>query len=199
MNRQILTRGAVRRRTFCGQLLPDHREYLQQDDSIQGAGLLDGDCRHSRAGRVQHLELEAFHWNPRLYAGLLGVVTAVVRDGAGDQREDPQSFGVCPAQWCNHRRDSNSRPRADTRCHHTQGTESVPIVIVGNKSDLRPEQRQVSAEDGKKLSEKIQCGWTEASARYNENVGRAFELLVAQIEKSQNPGEAPEKSNCHVM
>ncbi|MBP0583542.1 hypothetical protein J8I29_29795, partial [Labrys sp. LIt4] len=58
-----------------------------------------------------------------------------------------------------------------------QGTESVPIVIVGNKSDLRPEQRQVTADDGRKLSEKLQCGWTEASARYNENVGRAFELL----------------------
>ncbi|KFA47051.1 hypothetical protein S40293_04572 [Stachybotrys chartarum IBT 40293] len=83
--------------------------------------------------------------------------------------------------------------------HATQGTESVPIVIVGNKSDLRPEQRQVSAEDGKKLSEKFQCGWTEASARYNENVGRAFELLIGQIEKSQNPGEAPAKSNCIMM
>lgn len=81
----------------------------------------------------------------------------------------------------------------------SQGTESVPIVIVGNKSDLRPEQRQVSPEEGQKLSEKFQCGWTEASARYNENVGRAFELLIAQIEKSQNPGEAPEKSNCRLM
>ncbi|OAQ63567.1 peptidase cysteine/serine, trypsin-like protein [Pochonia chlamydosporia 170] len=72
-------------------------------------------------------------------------------------------------------------------------------LVIGNKSDLRPEQRQVSPEEGKKLSEKLQCGWTEASARYNENVGRAFELLIAQIEKSQNPGEAPEKSNCSVM
>ncbi|KZZ89903.1 Seryl-tRNA synthetase, class IIa [Moelleriella libera RCEF 2490] len=75
------------------------------------------------------------------------------------------------------------------------GSESVPIVIVGNKSDLRPEQRQVSSEEGKRLSDKFQCGWTEASARYNENVGRAFELLITQIEKSQNPGEAPEKGN----
>jgi Ras family protein len=79
------------------------------------------------------------------------------------------------------------------------GTESVPIVIVGNKSDLRPEQRQVTAEDGKKVAEKFQCGWTEASARFNENVGRAFELLIAQIEKSQNPGEAADKGNCDVM
>ncbi|KYK58532.1 rheb small monomeric GTPase RhbA [Drechmeria coniospora] len=79
------------------------------------------------------------------------------------------------------------------------GTESVPIVIVGNKSDLRPDQRQVSAEEGKKVAEKFHCGWTEASARYNENVARAFELLIAQIEKSQNPGEAPKQSNCLLM
>ena len=75
----------------------------------------------------------------------------------------------------------------------------APAVLVGNKSDLRPEQRQVTPEDGQKLSEKIQCGWTEASARYNENVGKAFELLIGQIEKSQNPGEAPAKSNCILM
>lgn len=80
-----------------------------------------------------------------------------------------------------------------------QGTDWVPIVIVGNKSDLRPEQRQVSQEDGKKLAEKFNCAWTEASARYNENVSKAFELLIAQIEKSQNPNEAPDGGKCEVM
>lgn len=79
------------------------------------------------------------------------------------------------------------------------GTDSVPICIVGNKSDLRPEQRQVSTEEGRKLSEKLDCGWTEASAAYDTNVAKAFELLIGQIEKSQNPGEAPAKSNCVLM
>ncbi|KAG4220691.1 hypothetical protein PC116_g30830 [Phytophthora cactorum] len=79
------------------------------------------------------------------------------------------------------------------------GTDWVPIVIVGNKSDLRPEQRQVSQEDGKKLSEKFNCAWTEASARYNENVAKAFELLIAQVEKSQNPNEATNDGKCQVM
>jgi Ras homolog enriched in brain len=72
-------------------------------------------------------------------------------------------------------------------------------VIVGNKSDLRPEQRQVSSDEGKRLSDKIDCAWTEASARYNENVGKAFELLIGQVEKSQNPGEAADKGGCGVM
>ncbi len=80
-----------------------------------------------------------------------------------------------------------------------QGVEWVPLVIVGNKSDLRPEQRQVSAEDGKKLAEKFNCAWTEASARYDENVAKAFELLIAQIEKSQNPNEPQDGGKCSVM
>jgi Ras family protein len=82
---------------------------------------------------------------------------------------------------------------------HHLGTESIPVVIVGNKSDLRPEQRQVKFEDGQKLVEKLSCAWTEASARYNENVEKAFELLIAEIEKVQNPDVAPPKSNCQVM
>ncbi|KAJ4353796.1 GTP-binding protein [Didymosphaeria variabile] len=68
-----------------------------------------------------------------------------------------------------------------------------------NKSDLRPEQRQVTADDGKALSTELNCGWTEASARYNENVQKAFELMIGEIEKSQNPGEPAGGSKCHVM
>ncbi|KAI1138946.1 rheb small monomeric GTPase RhbA [Hypoxylon sp. FL0543] len=79
------------------------------------------------------------------------------------------------------------------------GTDWVPIVIVGNKSDLRPEQRQVSQDDGKKLSEEFNCAWTEASARYNENVAKAFELLIAQVEKAQNPNEAADGGKCWIM
>ncbi|KAK8149503.1 Cytosolic seryl-tRNA synthetase [Beauveria asiatica] len=123
-------------------------------------------------------------------------VAIVGSRSVGNQGEDPQSSGkpvTHVLSFMNRKLSSSNTGGAD------QGTESVPIVIVGNKSDLRPEQRQVSADDGKKLSEKLQCGWTEASARYNENVDRAFEILIEQIEKSQNPGEAPEKSNCLVI
>lgn len=70
---------------------------------------------------------------------------------------------------------------------------------MGNKCDLRPEQRQVTPEEGRNLSEKHKCAWTEASARYNENVAKAFELLIGQIEKSQNPNEASDGSKCALM
>ncbi|KAK1760733.1 GTP-binding protein rhb1 [Echria macrotheca] len=79
------------------------------------------------------------------------------------------------------------------------GTDSVPICIVGNKSDLRPEQRQVTPEEGKALADKYGCAWTEASARYGENVSKAFELLIGEIEKSQNPNEPAAGGKCLVM
>lgn len=88
---------------------------------------------------------------------------------------------------------------ADLATYPPQGVEWVPVCIVGNKSDLRPDQRQVTTEEGKQLSEKYNCAWTEASARYNENVAKAFELLIAQIEKAQNPNEPPAGGKCTVM
>ena len=72
-------------------------------------------------------------------------------------------------------------------------------MIVGNKSDLRAEQRQVKAEDGKKLAEELQCGWIESSAKFNENIIKAFEGMVAEIEKGQEAGQPKEGKNCIVM
>lgn len=75
----------------------------------------------------------------------------------------------------------------------------MPIVVVGNKSDLKSEQRQVSAEEGRKIAEEFNCGWTEASARLDVNVARAFELMIAEVEKSQNPTQPAGESKCCVM
>jgi small GTP-binding protein len=79
------------------------------------------------------------------------------------------------------------------------GTESVPLVIVGNKSDLRPEQRQVKPEEGRALADEFKCAWTETSARYSENVIKAFELIIEEVEKSQNPSEPTGGNKCIVM
>jgi hypothetical protein len=70
---------------------------------------------------------------------------------------------------------------------------------VGNKSDLRPELRQVTFEEGQKLADEFKCGFTEASARNNDNVAKAFELMIAEIEKSQNPSQPPSGGKCLVM
>ncbi|KAL8791421.1 MAG: hypothetical protein Q9213_000037 [Squamulea squamosa] len=62
-------------------------------------------------------------------------------------------------------------------------------MIVGNKSDLKSEQRHVPTEEGRQMAEEFKCGFTEASARLDINVSKAFEQMVTEVEKSQNPAE----------
>jgi Ras family protein len=70
------------------------------------------------------------------------------------------------------------------------------MTLVGNKSDLHL-QRVISKEEGKGLAGEWDCGWTEASARHNENVSRGFELCLEQIDKENLP-PAGEKKGCVI-
>ncbi|CAO1604047.1 MAG: hypothetical protein LQ349_000871 [Xanthoria aureola] len=79
------------------------------------------------------------------------------------------------------------------------GADWVPMMIVGNKSDLKPEQRHVPAEEGRQMAEEFKCGFTEASARLDVNVSRAFEQMIAEVEKSQNPAEPTGGNKCCLM
>ncbi|GAA5840089.1 hypothetical protein JCM9279_002272 [Rhodotorula babjevae] len=80
------------------------------------------------------------------------------------------------------------------------GRDSVPMVLVGNKSDLAV-QRQVTREEGQALAQSWgKTVFLESSARTNENVSRVFDAVVAEIEKDLNPEpEKPEKGGCAVM
>ncbi|KAF0427354.1 ras-2 [Gigaspora rosea] len=77
------------------------------------------------------------------------------------------------------------------------GRESVPIVLVGNKTDLHL-QRQLTPEEGRELASQWHCAWTEASAKHNENITRIFELMISEIEKNLNPN-GEEQSSCVVV
>ncbi|KAL1975320.1 hypothetical protein VTN31DRAFT_3712 [Thermomyces dupontii] len=79
------------------------------------------------------------------------------------------------------------------------GAEWVPIAIVGNKSDLKPEQRQVSLEEGRQIAEQFNAAFTEASARNDYNVAKAFDLMIGEIEKAQDPGQPTAGGKCVVM
>lgn len=52
-------------------------------------------------------------------------------------------------------------------------------------------------EEGKALAEEWNCAFTEASARHNENVAKAFELIIGEVEK-QNAPPAEEKGKCII-
>ena len=50
------------------------------------------------------------------------------------------------------------------------------------------------------MAHKFKCAFTETSARANDNVTKTFELLIAEVEKSQNPNEPTGGGNkCAVM
>lgn len=80
-----------------------------------------------------------------------------------------------------------------------QGADEVPIMIVGNKSDIKKQLRKVSSQEGEALAAELNCGWTEASARDNENVALSFELMIAQIERSHNPNKPTGGKGCVLM
>lgn len=61
----------------------------------------------------------------------------------------------------------------------------VPIVVIGNKSDLS-NQRVISYEDGKKLADKWQAEFLETSAKVGDRVNDIFITLINLINKSKS-------------
>ncbi|PIC34248.1 hypothetical protein B9Z55_013960 [Caenorhabditis nigoni] len=61
--------------------------------------------------------------------------------------------------------------------------EDVPMVLVGNKSDLA-ETRQVEESDAQNFARKLRIPYFETSARLNQNVSEVFEECAVLIQKS---------------
>ena len=84
---------------------------------------------------------------------------------------------------------------------------NLPIIIVGNKSDLEGE-RQVSREEGENFAKKINCNFYEVSAKTGYNVATVFdeiaqvtfEHLIGQEDESRKNtiqfGKGNEKKKC---
>lgn len=72
-------------------------------------------------------------------------------------------------------------------------------MVVGNKSDVNPEHRRIKTEQGQQLAQSLTGGFLETSARNNENVSKAFELMIAEIEKGQEPDKPAGGGKCTVM
>ncbi|KAL6452974.1 rhb1 GTP-binding protein rhb1 [Candida maltosa Xu316] len=75
---------------------------------------------------------------------------------------------------------------------------SIPMVLVGNKSDLNY-QRQVEFKEGEELAKKFNCKFLETSVRDNINVEKSFECLIQEIEKIQNPPPPKQQDKCILM
>jgi len=77
------------------------------------------------------------------------------------------------------------------------GTEKVPRVMVGNKTDLILE-RKVSKEEAQQVASEWGCAFIECSGKLNERIDDIFNNMIAEIEKDQSPPEPP-KENCVLI
>jgi len=82
----------------------------------------------------------------------------------------------------------------------TKDTEKVPIVLVGNKCDLKDE-RQVEYVEGAELSKNWGCSFFETSAKIKLNNEACFFELVREIRKSKprNTGPKAKQGFCNLI
>jgi Ras-related protein Rap-2C len=79
-----------------------------------------------------------------------------------------------------------------------KGSDSVPILLVGNKCDLS-HQRQVRSEDGLSLAEYWSCPFTECSAKSAQNVNTVFAEIVREMNYVQNARAKRSRSCCTIL
>jgi len=77
------------------------------------------------------------------------------------------------------------------------GITNVPIILVGNKTDLHTDRR-VTHEQGKRFAEEMKAVFLETSAKENQNVSDIFTKVLSQIESPDGSQEAG-KDKCCVM
>lgn len=70
----------------------------------------------------------------------------------------------------------------------SHGMNTVPIMLVGNKSD-RVTEREVSTQEGHALARELGCEFVEASAKNCVNVERAFYDVVRMLRRQRQAAE----------
>ncbi len=71
----------------------------------------------------------------------------------------------------------------------TEFVGTLPICLIGNKADLEV-QRQVTAEEGIKMAEKIEASYLETSAKTGSNVDDSFTLMAYKLVQGEQQREA---------
>ncbi|TPX61105.1 hypothetical protein PhCBS80983_g01386 [Powellomyces hirtus] len=81
-------------------------------------------------------------------------------------------------------------------------TDSVPLMLIGNKCD-KVAEREVSKEEGQHMARRLHCEFMETSAKTCLNVDKAFYNVVRMIRHLKNgttrPGEKQKKKLCTIL
>jgi GTPase KRas protein len=98
-----------------------------------------------------------------------------------------------------------SRPTLDEVCAlydkilRTKDTDKVPIVLVGNKCDLK-DQRVVEYNEGAELAKQWGCHFFETSAKMKLNNETCFFELVREIRRQSKPTKKKKRSGpCTIL
>jgi len=80
-----------------------------------------------------------------------------------------------------------------------EGAAKIPVVVVGNKCDMKAE-RQVTEEEGRALAEKWGASWFESSARNRINHDVPFVTILKEIRKmKENQSKKKKKPFCAIL
>eukprot|EP01111_Echinosteliopsis_oligospora_P009180 TRINITY_DN2651_c0_g1_i1.p1 TRINITY_DN2651_c0_g1~~TRINITY_DN2651_c0_g1_i1.p1 ORF type:complete len:180 (-),score=20.46 TRINITY_DN2651_c0_g1_i1:42-581(-) len=83
----------------------------------------------------------------------------------------------------NSRESFDAVPSYIQRIFDIKQTTKVPIIVVGNKSDLG-EERQVATKEGEELASSLDVLFMETSAKTGHNVHESFNQLVRAVRKN---------------
>jgi Ras-related protein Ral-A len=61
------------------------------------------------------------------------------------------------------------------------GDNTVPFLLIGNKSDRPAEEREVSYEEARAQADAWECAYVETSAKTSENVAVIFEQMMRLV------------------
>jgi len=82
----------------------------------------------------------------------------------------------------------------------TKDTDKVPLVLVGNKCDLK-DARQVTYNEGAELAKQWGCPFYETSAKIKLNNEECFYELVREIRRMRKPSDTKKggKRPCTIL
>ena len=95
-------------------------------------------------------------------------------------------------------------PQLRTQLLRVKDADKIPMVLVGNKSDLEI-AREVHFRDGEDMAKKLMCPFFETSAKLPQNVEEAFTAVVREIKKEEvvkhggTECKPKKKSGCNLL